>query len=337
MFQILAKGFSLGLTLGTTCLVTCTPIYIPYLISEDRKLGKGLLTVLEISAGRFLSYLAFGAIAGYTGSQINSINRELFTAIAYILLSIYLVLSAVRTRRNEQKCHVPKLARLTKSAFILGILTGINFCPSFLIALSNAVDLGGAVSGMLLFLGFFFGTSLYLFPLAFIGQLSKVKVMKRVAQIASILVAAYFIYDGATKLFHYFEHKKLEDVPSRIVEAFNPNIPIIIFSSDENYEYFSAVRDSAAIHHPKNVRAFIYQEGMADTLNSERYVLFVDSVLLNDKKTEKQLAGFDYFFIEKDYPISKMLSFLRAYTFKTRKQVHWEFKIAEHDHSEDVK
>jgi len=46
MFQILAKGFSLGLTLGTTCLVTCTPIYIPYLISEDRKLGKGWMEKL---------------------------------------------------------------------------------------------------------------------------------------------------------------------------------------------------------------------------------------------------------------------------------------------------
>ncbi|MDO9578311.1 MAG: sulfite exporter TauE/SafE family protein [Candidatus Cloacimonadales bacterium] len=327
MLQILAKGFSLGLTLGTTCLVTCTPIYLPYLISEDRKISKSVLTVLEISAGRFFSYLAFGTIAGYTGSQISSINRELFTAIAYILLSIYLVLSAVRTHRNEKKCSVPKMARLTKSAFILGILTGINFCPSFLIALSNAIDLGGAFDGMLLFFGFFLGTSLYLFPLAFIGQLSKVKKMKVIAQIASILVAAYFIYDGATKLHHYFEHKKLEDVPGRIVEAFHPNISLIIFSTDHNFEYFSAVRDSAAFRHPLAVQAFVYNESIIDTLNSEQYVLLIDSDLLSDKKTEKKLYGFDYFFIEKDYPISKLMKFLTFYSFKTSDHVHFEFKV----------
>ena len=103
MFKTLVEGTILGLTTGTTCLITCTPIYLPYLISEDRKLGKSLLAVIEISAGRFFSYLAFGAIAGYAGAQIASINRELFTSIAYILLSIYLVLSAVRTNRKTKR------------------------------------------------------------------------------------------------------------------------------------------------------------------------------------------------------------------------------------------
>ncbi len=329
MFQILAKGFTLGLTLGTTCLMTCTPIYLPYLISEDRKMGKSIFTVLEISAGRFFSYLAFGAIAGYTGSQISAINRELFTAIAYILLSGFLILSAVRTHRKSKHCSIPKMTKLTRSAFILGILTGINFCPAFLMALSNAVDLGGAISGMLLFLGFFIGTSLYLFPLAFIGQLSRVKIMKLIAQIASILVAIYFIYDGATKLQHYFEHKNMEDVPGRIVEAFHPEIPVMVVSTEENYEYFSAVRDSADIRHPLQVQAFIYQKSIIDTLNSEKHVLMIDSDLLKDKQAEKKLAGFDYFYIEPGYPISNLMNFLTFYSFKTREHVHFEFKQQE--------
>ena len=80
MIKTLIEGTILGLTTGTACLVTCSPIYLPYLISEDRKLGKSILAVLEISAGRFVSYLAFGAIAGYTGAQIASVNRELFTS-----------------------------------------------------------------------------------------------------------------------------------------------------------------------------------------------------------------------------------------------------------------
>jgi sulfite exporter TauE/SafE len=331
MFQILAKGFSLGLTLGTTCLATCTPIYLPYLISEDRKVSKSILTVLEISGGRFFSYLAFGAVAGFTGSQISAINRELFTAIAYILLSGYLILSAIRTHRKSKHCSIPKMSRLTKSAFILGILTGINFCPSFLIALSNAIDLGGAIDGMLLFFGFFVGTSLYLFPLAFIGQLSKVKVMKMIAQIASILVAAYFIYDGVTKLHHYFKHQKLintpiEETDARIVEAFHPRIPLLVVSNEKNFDYFMAVRDSADVRHPMEVKAFIYQESIFDTLNSKNKVLIIDGELMKNKTAAKQLDGFDYFYVEPNYPISNLMHFLGLYSFKTSDHMHFEFK-----------
>ena len=316
----------LGLSTGTLCLVTCTPIYLPYLISEDRKLSKGILTVVEISAGRFFSYLAFGAIAGYTGAQISSIDRDLFTSIAYILLSAYLVLSAVRTRKKEKKCHIPRMTRFTKSAFILGVLTGISFCPAFLIALSKAVDLGGAFSGMMLFMGFFFGTSVFLLPLAFVGQLSKVNKMKLIAQIASIFVAVWFTFSGVKGLIHTYEHKKLEKLPSRIVEAFHPNKPVIVFSSEENREYFSAVRDSSAKYHLNQTEFMIFNESVIDTMNTADYVLFVDSSLLKDNEIEKQMEKYDYFFIENGYPITQMLNFLRVYTFKTHKQVHWEFK-----------
>ncbi len=327
MLQILIEGFILGLSTGTICLMTCAPIYLPYLISEDRKLSKGILTIMEISVGRFFSYLAFGAVAGYTGAQISSIDRELFTSIAYILLSAYLILSAVRTRKKDKKCYIPKLSRFTKNAFILGILTGFSFCPPFLIALSKAVNLGGAFSGMMLFLGFFFGTSVFLMPLAFIGQLSKINKMKLIAQFASIFIAVWFTFSGVKGLVHTFEHKKLEDQPGRIVEAFHPNKPVIVFSSEENKKYFSAVRDSSNIYHHNKVHFLLYDDAVVDTLNTYDYVLFVDSSLLEDKRIEKRLEEFDYFFIENGYPISRMLNFLKIYTFKTHEQVHWEFKI----------
>ena len=327
MLQTLIEGIVLGLSTGTLCLMTCTPIYLPYLISEDRKISKGILTVVEISAGRFLSYLAFGAVAGYTGAQISSIDRELFTSIAYILLSAYLVLSAIRTRKKEKKCHIPRITKFTKSAFLLGVLTGISFCPAFLIALSKAVNLGGAFSGMMLFLGFFFGTSVFLLPLAFVGQLSKINKMKFIAQIASILIAVWFTFSGVKGLVHTFEHKKLEKLPSRIVEAFHPHKPLVVFSSEENRGYFSVVRDSSAIYHLNKVHFLLYDDAVVDTLDNTAYVLFLDSSLLEDKRIEKRLEKFDYFFIEKGYPITRMLNFLRVYTFKIHKQVHWEFKI----------
>ena len=106
MIKTLIEGTILGLTTGTACLVTCSPIYLPYLISEDRKLSKGIIAVLEISAGRFVSYLAFGAIAGYTGAQIASVNRELFTSIAYILLLLK-GMNCSYSLENKNTLHEP--------------------------------------------------------------------------------------------------------------------------------------------------------------------------------------------------------------------------------------
>lgn len=321
MIKTLIEGTILGLTTGTACLVTCTPIYLPYLISEDRKLSKSLFAVLEISAGRFVSYLAFGAVAGYTGAQIASVNRELFTSIAYILLSAYLVLSAVRTNKKSKSCHVPKLARFTKSGIVLGILTGINFCPSFLIALSKAVDLGGAVSGMMLFLGFFFGTSIFLLPLAFIGQISKVSKMKLIAQYSSILVAIWFTFSGVKGLIHYHEHAKLEAQPTRLVEAFNPNIPLAIVASADHSTYFTTLQDSLRNYTPQDVHYFKYNESVFDSLNKfSEIVLVVDSSILNES-----FDNYDYFQVEPDYNLPRMLKFMKFYTFKTRTYLHWEF------------
>lgn len=326
MLQTLIEGTILGLSTGTICLVTCAPIYLPYLLTEDRKLSKSIFTVLEISVGRFFSYLAFGAVAGYTGAQISSIDRELFTSIAYILLSAYLVLSAVRTRKKEKKCHIPRVTRFTKSAFILGILTGISFCPPFLIALSKAVDLGGVFSGMFLFLGFFVGTSVFLLPLAFVGQLSKITKMKLIAQFASIFIAVWFTFSGVKGLVHTYEHKKLEKLPSRIVEAFHPDIPILILASEKNDDYFSELQDSLIVTHRNRVYYKIFEENFLDSLDSYKpSILFIDSELLENNKIEKNFEHLDYFSVESEYPISQMLNFLRMFTFKIHDNLHWEF------------
>jgi hypothetical protein len=150
--------------------------------------------------------------------------------------------------------------------------------------------------------------------------------MKLIAQIASILVAIYFIYDGATKLNHYFEHQKVRDLPGRIVEAFHPKVPLVIVSSEDNFAYFKAVRDSAEIRHPLEVQAVIYQPGLIDTLDSQNIVLILDSDLLKNRQAEKKLDRFDYFYVEPNYPIDDLMRFLKYYSFKTSKQVHFEFK-----------
>ncbi len=330
ILQTLIEGLVLGFSTGSICLITCSPIYLPYLLTEERKLTKSLLAVGEISLGRFFSYLAFGALAGFAGAKISVISRELFTSIAYILLSIYLILSAIRTRQKSKKCHIPKFTRFTKRAIILGILTGINFCPSFLIALSKAIDLGGAISGMLLFLGFFFGTTVFLVPLAFVGLLAKLKEMKIIAHFASFLIAAWFIFAGIKGIVHWKEHSAPIPEDARIVDVFHPEQKIMVISDLQNDEYFRALKDSLAVHHRNEVSYFLVREDNFDFLSSTDSIsIIIDLSLLERESLHPILKEKDYFAVENEYSIPKVVNFLRTYTFRTAEHVHWEFKEEE--------
>lgn len=193
IWQSLSEGFGLGLATGLTCLSTCSPIYSTFLMQRSLNLRQSVVAVLKISVGRFLMYILFGAVAGLLGKNIAAINRSWFTATAYILFSIFLFSSAFRTHKREKGCQFSKWSNFADSPFLLGIVTGINFCPGFLIALTRAVDLSGPLSGSLLFSAFFFGTNLYLIPLAVFGVMGSKKVFRVIAVASAVLVGTWFI------------------------------------------------------------------------------------------------------------------------------------------------
>jgi sulfite exporter TauE/SafE len=192
MVSSLLQGTLLGLATGHICLASCGPVYLPYLAQQKRGGLGSLRIVLEISAGRFISYAAFGLLAGMFGTRIAQDNRTLLTAAAYILLSVYLLVSAFRSHRCERGCASLRSQRFTEWPVLLGIVTGINFCPSFLIALIKAVDLSGAMAGLLLFTGFFAGTTLFLIPFSLIGFLGAKRYFRTIARVASVIVAVWF-------------------------------------------------------------------------------------------------------------------------------------------------
>lgn len=212
MIQIFISGWTLGLATGTTCLSTCVPIYLPYLLSEKRTNKQSFLIILRITVGRFFSYVAFGAAFGFVGSKIPIGSRLIFTSIAYILLSMYLVIMAFRVRRHNKNCTTIKWMKFTKNPFLLGVLTGISFCPAFLIAISSAIDISGVLGGIILFIAFFFGTSMFIFPITFLGVLSKIKNLRKIAIIASVIIAIFFIYKGISGIIHYsYDHLEKRD------------------------------------------------------------------------------------------------------------------------------
>jgi len=258
MFTGLAEGTGLGLATGISCLASCGPIYLTYLLSEKRTPRESFVTVVMLNLGRFVSYAAFGAIMGMIGGSIPGSVRIPLTFSGYILFSVYLIVSVVRVNKTCSGCNIPKWAKLTKSPILLGILTGFTICPAFLIALTSAFAANGAMNGAMLFTGFFLGTTVYMLPFAIIGLFSKKRWLNSVARYAAIFVAVYFGIMGIRGMAsHIFQSGDViidvhEDVrtgqtgPPNIYNALNEDsLYILTFPSmdgDRGVDMFSDLR-----------------------------------------------------------------------------------------------
>lgn len=232
----LVSGFTLGLLTGTTCFATCGPIYTPFLMQRKLNIFQSLFMILEISAGRFVSYILFGLAAGLLGRSISSFSehKALFTAIAYVAFSVMLIMSAFNSSQKEKGCAVSKWGKFANAPFLLGIVTGINFCPSFLIALTNAVSLNGPLSGAVLFFGFYMGTNIYLLPLSLFGVMGNQKVFRKIAMIASIVVGGYFIYKAGDTIMQLLERRSELSSKVPVLSVLHDDVPLFILAGERD-------------------------------------------------------------------------------------------------------
>lgn len=234
IWKYLAEGFLLGLTLGTTCAATCGPMYMPYLMQREQSVGKSIINILEISAGRFVSYVSFGIMAGVLGSSINIIlDRGWFVSVAYILFSILLLIETFRTHQKHKGCSVSKWSKFADRPILFGMLTGISLCPSFFGAMTAAFGAGGVVGGGSIFAGFFFGSSIFLMPFMIAGLAGNIKLFQKAAVIASVVVAAYFIGKGGMGLYEQYHKSNSRGgtyTSTDIVNALD-SLPLIIIDT----------------------------------------------------------------------------------------------------------
>jgi sulfite exporter TauE/SafE len=234
MISQLTEGFLLGIATGTTCLATCGPVYAPYLMQYERNIWKSLLALLEISAGRFIAYSLVGVISGFLGSSLENLNRDLFTASAYILFSVFLLITTFRTSKKEKCCQTGKWSSFVDRPIVLGVLTGINFCPSFLLAVTKAVDISGPLSGFYLFASFFVGTSLFLIPLSFFGVFGLKKQLRFIARVSAVAIGIWFIMQACIMLYRYYDdYKSAQNIdPSLIINVLETDKPVQILATD---------------------------------------------------------------------------------------------------------
>lgn len=194
MKDVLIQPFLLGISVGIFCFTYCVPFIAPYLVAEHRRIKRNFIEILKFISGRFGGYVLFGAVFGYLGERIDNSTVNLILIISLMALSLLLIIYALGFLKQKSWCSGKFFKE--KSPLLMGFFMGINICPPFLMSLAYVFTLHSVVKGIVYFIMFFLGTSLYFLPLVFLGLLGKMKEFRLIARLAALIVGITFLIYG---------------------------------------------------------------------------------------------------------------------------------------------
>jgi hypothetical protein len=134
--------------------------------------------------------------------------RLLMMGVVYLLLACVLLWYAYSARRScAQPCADSQLVQIDENknrgvagAAVLGLLTGLNLCPPFVVAGIRAAQLGSLAAALLFFAVFFLGTSIWFVPFISLGCIVRNQAVMTVARMAMVLIALYYLSMGIAML-----------------------------------------------------------------------------------------------------------------------------------------
>ena len=213
---LVSQGLLLGLASGLVCLATCAPVLLPLFLGKTGSVRRHGVLLAEFLAGRLAGYLGFAVVAwaaGWLESGVFPDATWLHGAVMCLLgltMLMYGLPRALRRTSSQPKSdscalspwHIGARLRnhpaLTPAA--IGLLTGLNLCPPFYVALVQGAASGSFVGSLLFFAAFFLGTTVYLLPTPWLGVLGNRGALAQVGNFAAVLVAAYYLCSGGLAL-----------------------------------------------------------------------------------------------------------------------------------------
>lgn len=206
-----AEALALGFSSGLVCMVSCGTLLLPWLGARGQDFKGTARLMGQFLSGRLAGYLAFAVLAWALGWLLaRSPSREhLALGLAQVGLSIVLALDGFSLLRRPS-CPVgkkPLWSRLGSWAPLgLGLLTGLNLCPPFLMALLQASKGHHLGHALLFFLCFFLGTAPWLAPFLLVGTFRRSQALVKVARLTTLIMAAYYLFTGTLLLLGSFLH-----------------------------------------------------------------------------------------------------------------------------------
>ncbi len=205
MIRESAEGFVLGLAMGGSCLVTCLPFLVPYLLGGDVPSLKGRAWAFgAFLSGRLIAYLAVGALAGEMGNLL--LKGPSGMGLRGGLLCTGAILLLVFSWRDLKKtsagfCPGASLKPLKGWPFLTGLVLGFYPCAPFAAGLAKAASIANPIGGTLFFLFLFLGTTLILLPAPFIASRMRTPFFRRLGCFFGIAAGIWFLLEGAATWF----------------------------------------------------------------------------------------------------------------------------------------
>lgn len=193
---MVVEGFLLGLSSGSYCLFSCSPIAVPLFMDHTMGYKQAINRLLLFLSGRLMGYILFGFILSITGAFIlgyfDPFIQKRVEALSLIIAGVILLLPLKRHKTHEG-CIMRSLRSTSLSAVLLGLITGLSFCPPFLSAASRVIN-QGVGGGVLYFVSFFIGTSLLLLPFGMFSLLNRFQsALKHMGRYLRLIIGIYFI------------------------------------------------------------------------------------------------------------------------------------------------
>ncbi|HUB32658.1 MAG TPA: sulfite exporter TauE/SafE family protein [Bryobacteraceae bacterium] len=205
---------SLGLVSGMHCLGMCGPIVLAYSLPLGRR---GVWRAhLSYNAGRILTYMLLGALAGAAGGGLGVLGRmaglatgaRIFAGAAMIVAAVCMIgfgpssgLITIRKGGIAGRFHraAGRLLLASREKFTLGLLLGFLPCGLVYAALLKAMESAGALSGALTMLAFGLGTAVALLAAGAVSSLAAVRVGRwsnRLAAVSIAIAGAVLLWRG---------------------------------------------------------------------------------------------------------------------------------------------
>lgn len=208
---MLLSGLLLGLANGGACLATCAAVLVPLFLGEGRRVSENGSLLARFMAGRLVGYLLFAVLAWAANWLIlrdPALRTPVFAASYFILAGMMLAYGAGKLRLScavptrqvrVQMGKIPALRPLIPALF--GLLTGLNLCPPFLLAFTNAALNGTLLGSLGFFLAFFAGTSVYMIPVPFVGAFRKTTALQTIGKFSAVIMSFYYVFSGILLIF----------------------------------------------------------------------------------------------------------------------------------------
>ncbi len=150
--EIIALAVTIGLGCGTCCGSATTMFLSGYVISESDTKKGSFVKILIFFLGKILGVLAVCIISAIIGQSViesleGVINIELISPIVMLLISIFLIASFVKKKKQVSKCTScsgcsgEKKKKTKLPLIILGFVYGISPCLPLITITTYAITL----------------------------------------------------------------------------------------------------------------------------------------------------------------------------------------------------